>query len=132
MLISFPSDPGFFDLFAQGVHRYLVTRRDRGNCRLQLGIGHMDSQPLGLLALELGADHALQYLLTQHLGIRNGDFLLRKLLAGGLYLLPQLTQGDHIFIDDGRNAVYKLLRSEERSVGKECVSTCRSWWAPLH
>src|SRR3546814_19534483 len=23
-------------------------------------------------------------------------------------------------------------RSEERSVGKECVSTCRSWWSPYH
>src|SRR3546814_9758467 len=23
-------------------------------------------------------------------------------------------------------------RSEERSVGKECVSTCRSWWWPDH
>src|SRR3546814_15117279 len=26
----------------------------------------------------------------------------------------------------------KLLRSEERRVGKECVSTCRSRWAPDH
>src|SRR3546814_14771179 len=26
----------------------------------------------------------------------------------------------------------KLKRSEERRVGKECVSTCRSSWAPLH
>src|SRR3546814_16627069 len=25
-----------------------------------------------------------------------------------------------------------LRRSEERSVGKECVSTCRSRWAPYH
>src|SRR3546814_14482438 len=24
------------------------------------------------------------------------------------------------------------LRSEERGVGKECVSTCRSWWSPNH
>src|SRR3546814_11439745 len=24
------------------------------------------------------------------------------------------------------------LRSEERRVGKECVSTCRSWWSPYH
>src|SRR3546814_12600617 len=24
------------------------------------------------------------------------------------------------------------LRSEERRVGKECVSTCRSRWAPYH
>src|SRR3546814_19667881 len=23
-------------------------------------------------------------------------------------------------------------RSEERRVGKECVSTCRSWWSTLH
>src|SRR3546814_7435650 len=23
-------------------------------------------------------------------------------------------------------------RSEERRVGKECVSTCRSWWQPYH
>src|SRR3546814_14730657 len=25
-----------------------------------------------------------------------------------------------------------LIRSEERRVGKECVSTCRSRWCPLH
>src|SRR3546814_17862460 len=26
----------------------------------------------------------------------------------------------------------ELLRSEERRVGKECVSTCRSRWSPYH
>src|SRR3546814_15852212 len=26
----------------------------------------------------------------------------------------------------------KTLRSEERRVGKECVSTCRSRWSPYH
>src|SRR3546814_12662131 len=26
----------------------------------------------------------------------------------------------------------KLYRSEERRVGKECVSTCRSRWSPYH
>src|SRR3546814_9790849 len=26
----------------------------------------------------------------------------------------------------------KILRSEERRVGKECVSTCRSRWSPYH
>src|SRR3546814_14150658 len=30
----------------------------------------------------------------------------------------------------GRSA--KLFRSEERRVGKECVSTCRSRWSPAH
>src|SRR3546814_15842613 len=28
--------------------------------------------------------------------------------------------------------VAALLRSEERRVGKECVSTCRSRWSPYH
>src|SRR3546814_19746534 len=25
-----------------------------------------------------------------------------------------------------------FIRSEERRVGKGCVSTCRSWWSPYH
>src|SRR3546814_19615342 len=29
-------------------------------------------------------------------------------------------------------ALYSRTRSEERRVGKECVSTCRSRWAPNH
>src|SRR3546814_8141183 len=29
-----------------------------------------------------------------------------------------------------RDAAVPLLRSEERRVGKECVSTCRSRWSP--
>src|SRR3546814_2410787 len=28
--------------------------------------------------------------------------------------------------------LYFLARSEERRVGKECVSTCRSRWSPYH
>src|SRR3546814_10998473 len=28
--------------------------------------------------------------------------------------------------------VLQFLRSEERRVGKECVSTCRSRWSPYH
>src|SRR3546814_19746323 len=41
------------------------------------------------------------------------------------------------WIDDGRDAAlfasYEIgLRSEERRVGKECVSTCRSRWSPFH
>src|SRR3546814_16972740 len=28
--------------------------------------------------------------------------------------------------------IYSVVRSEERRVGKECVSTCRSRWSPYH
>src|SRR3546814_7558412 len=31
-----------------------------------------------------------------------------------------------------RGAMRRLRRSEERRVGKECVSTCRSRWSPYH
>src|SRR3546814_15296997 len=53
-------------------------------------------------------------------------------------------RGDHIAQRDvvgaalGREAVavaiivYRIERSEERRVGKECVSTCRSRWSPYH
>src|SRR3546814_13616456 len=45
-----------------------------------------------------------------------------------------------IFIRDGAfdqllplaDAVKGKIRSEERRVGKECVSTCRSRWSPYH
>src|SRR3546814_5018764 len=30
------------------------------------------------------------------------------------------------------HAVLRIDRSEERRVGKECVSTCRSRWSPYH
>src|SRR3546814_18376776 len=32
----------------------------------------------------------------------------------------------------GRRILPPALRSEERRVGKECVSTCRSRWSPYH
>src|SRR3546814_5762011 len=31
-----------------------------------------------------------------------------------------------------RRAPKPIIRSEERRVGKECVSTCRSRWSPYH
>src|SRR3546814_19187868 len=30
------------------------------------------------------------------------------------------------------NNIVQKVRSEERRVGKECVSTCRSWWSTYH
>src|SRR3546814_6635580 len=34
--------------------------------------------------------------------------------------------------DPANNIEFQLGRSEERRVGKECVSTCRSRWSPEH
>src|SRR3546814_6511776 len=37
-----------------------------------------------------------------------------------------------VFPDEFSQADKDRLRSEERRVGKECVSTCRSRWSPYH
>src|SRR3546814_6525397 len=41
-----------------------------------------------------------------------------------------------LLVDDrdpvGRAQRHEGVRSEERRVGKECVSTCRSRWSPYH
>src|SRR3546814_5031988 len=68
-------------------------------------------------------------------------------IAGALRLLELAARGVELFLDLrlGVNLVLlglpllrefgRLLfeiRSEERRVGKECVSTCRSRWSPYH
>src|SRR3546814_10960400 len=40
--------------------------------------------------------------------------------------------GTYIILDHVQRAARAGLRSEERRVGKECVSTCRSRWSPYH
>src|SRR3546814_18231002 len=37
-----------------------------------------------------------------------------------------------VSIDHARFMARRFPRSEERRVGKECVSTCRSRWSPYH
>src|SRR3546814_16766766 len=46
-------------------------------------------------------------------------FMVRARLPGGILTPEQWLAFDH-------------NRSEERHVGKECVSTCRSRWSPYH
>src|SRR3546814_13605748 len=64
---------------------------------------------------------------------------LRRELIGALRITRDRV--GEIFRDRDRTAAgrveiiagdAKLKRSEERRVGKECVSTCRSRWSPYH
>src|SRR3546814_20293501 len=49
---------------------------------------------------------------------------------------PLAAPGDarvlHVDMDLPRPLAARRTRSEERRVGKECVSTCRSRWSPYH
>src|SRR3546814_20478569 len=44
---------------------------------------------------------------------------------------PLKSVGLHALAGD-RQGQWAMTRSEERRVGKECVSTCRSRWSPYH
>src|SRR3546814_4993011 len=55
---------------------------------------------------------------------------LRKLSSSGETIFKPMSQNDPQW--DEFCEVYWDYRSEERRVGKECVSTCRSRWSPYH
>ena len=73
-----------------------------------------------------------------------GDrYVLERMLAGGYNLGGEpsghIILSDYATTGDGLLAALQLLavvqrqdRSEERRVGKECVSLCRSRWSPYH
>src|SRR3546814_15395168 len=55
--------------------------------------------------------------------------------ADGSLLLAGPTpfnKGGVLLAQTSRAKLDEMLRSEERSVGKECVSTCRSGWPRYH
>src|SRR3546814_5967370 len=57
------------------------------------------------------------------LASRWGQILLRRALASAI---------DTPATINGADLAAERARSEERRVGKECVSTCRSRWSPYH
>src|SRR3546814_16724543 len=65
------------------------------------------------------------------------QFTTKRLLGGmlGAALLaamPGTGFAQKKFVTIGTGGVTGVYRSEERRVGKECVSTCRSRWSPFH
>src|SRR3546814_12486699 len=62
--------------------------------------------------------------------------LVRRHRAAGLYspghLRPRLAERRCGLLPHRLGRDHRLRRSEERRVGKECVSTSRSRWSPYH
>src|SRR3546814_11255105 len=89
------------------------------------------------LAADIEARGILQNLLVNPVKKPRGSF---EVFDGGrrLRALMKLVQ-DGVIVAEGYDVPVKVLtgdeatlRSEERRVGKECVSTCRSRWSPYH
>src|SRR3546814_13936278 len=62
------------------------------------------------------------------------DIVKRQPLPGYRLTIEQCVGGPEIlsFVPTEPDALGIPRRSEERRVGKECVSTCRSRWSPYH
>src|SRR3546814_20572851 len=63
-----------------------------------------------------------------HLPGGNGD-VARLIIRS---LIPDALPPGDVFDVADKRMDYAVFRSAERRVGKECVSTCRSWWSPDH
>src|SRR3546814_15768057 len=95
------------------------------------GLGHL------VAGLALGADeehaaaagddvaHGQQGLVQQRQGLLEVDDV--HAVAG-----PENERGHARVPAAGGMSKVDASRSAERRVGKECVSTCRSWWSPYH
>src|SRR3546814_9427524 len=96
---------------------FFSSRRRHTRCALVTGI-QTCALPICFLGLEAGdlrADHAA------HLAGTDADCALA------------LRVDDGVGLDELGDALgEQQRRSEERRVGKECVSTCRSRWSPYN
>src|SRR3546814_14495672 len=84
------------------------------------------------LRLQLNLDAAVLHLRSLH-----GHHWV-SLAVAATNDLARFDAAVHEELDDcvgtllGQHLVVSVSRSEERRVGKECVSTCRSRWSPYH
>src|SRR3546814_17197283 len=85
---------------------------------LEASLGIARSPEYAVLQRDVYFDPPVQYFQQVELSCReNGQWQANPVEGNGSGDFSQLTSTD---------------RSEERRVGKECVSTCRSRWSPYH
>src|SRR3546814_13480679 len=75
-----------------------------------------------------------EYILLTNFGGYLGHFarLMGTEVIGADRPMPSATADGITMINFGMGSPHAATRSEERRVGKECVSTCRSLWYALH
>src|SRR3546814_5867379 len=67
-----------------------------------------------------------------HLEVFMFKSLLPSAAAAFALLITPVAASAHTKLVSSTPAANSTVRSEERRVGKECVSTCRSRWSPDH
>src|SRR3546814_17913858 len=87
------------------------------------------------------SDLSAYYRVTEPWDNNDGDYRVKAMGLGMNFGVP-ISEYDRVFLgatfernqidlyDNSPLAYRAFVRSEERRVGKECVSTCRSRWSP--
>src|SRR3546814_12288017 len=117
---------------------FFSSRRRHTRCALVTGV-----QTCALPISPSWEDVAALPLCLLHQGMQNRRILDARLGERGLALRPVVTADSYValfalvrqgrlcsIVPDSHAMLLDGLRSEERRVGKECVSTCRSRWSP--
>src|SRR3546814_8583106 len=99
---------------------FFSSRRRHTRCALVTGV-----QTCALPILK--RCHEVQFVNEQLFKIRTTNIHFPKIL-----LHPDEKMKFVRILEEDEGTIQKILRSEERRVGKECVSTCRSRWSPYN
>src|SRR3546814_3641029 len=106
---------------------FFSSRRRHTRCALVTGVQTcaLPISRMGLQAIPMQAD-------TGPIGGDNSHefIILAETGESEVYCHRDFLEFDVLATDIDNDA--DLQRSEERRVGKECVSTCRSRWSPYH
>src|SRR3546814_17049325 len=98
----------------------------------------MPAQSMDLTDLRKASDGNGKSKLLQEIflsAVRKSGSPVTMFLVNGVMLQGEIAAFDLFCMLLERDGMIQLVykhRSEERRVGKECVSTCRSRWSPYH
>src|SRR3546814_3445337 len=107
---------------------FFSSRRRHTRCALVTGV-QTCALPISDPAGKAGLQNLMASLLDEGTATMDSRELAeaRERLGAGIDIDPSLDRTTVTL-----SALEPNLRSEERRVGKECVSTCRSRWSPFH
>src|SRR3546814_16057232 len=98
-------------------------------CSSDLALADLATEGVAVVVVSQDLDELLA--ITDRLAVINVGVLSRAMVTrdASVEEVGLLMGGAHGLASE---AVAAQARSEERRVGKECVSTCRSRWSPYH
>src|SRR3546814_16114477 len=122
---------GHIDLVDENLPSVFIATKDSSYEKIVSNIQEIKARGGKVIAIVTKGDEVIPQMADDVIEVPDTDELLMPMVA----VIPLQLLSYHIGtmkgynVDQPRNLA-KSVRSEERRVGKECVSTCRSRWSP--